>query len=199
MKSTPPAHENIVHLLPHRFVPLHSSHFVVLHLNFFFASTYVVYVPIKSMCGTRETLHMGILDSDQGESPFARPVHHHRGNAQGDHFVYTKNHIDDGLIVCRLLVLPSTFFFRGFSLDMPSSSSLLSVPGIIFLENVSRCGNVVSLFPSDFLSHGILARIAACTAKKRVLFGTCDVDCDSAHTETTLSLPVVAFELLGST
>jgi hypothetical protein len=84
------------------------------------------------MCGTRETLYMGILDSDQGESPFARPVHHHRedvlwpqlvddlaqettnewhcldltraicGKTQGEYSVYTKNHIDDGLIVCRL-------------------------------------------------------------------------------------------------
>ena len=44
----------------------------------------------------------------------------------------------------------------------------------------------------------ILARIAACTAKKRVLFGPRDVDCDSAHAATTLSLPVVAFEMLGS-
>ena len=51
----------------------------------------------------------------------------------------------------------------------------------------------------DFLSHCILARIAACTAKKRVLFGPRDVDCDSAHAATTLSLPVVAFEILGST
>ena len=31
---------------------------------------------------------------------------------------------------------------------MPSSSSLLSVAGIIFLENVWRCGKVESLFPS---------------------------------------------------
>jgi hypothetical protein len=169
--------------------------------------------------------------------------------------------------------------FRGES--MPSSSSLLSVAGIIFLENVWRCVNVVSLFPSavplpthtadcpiravvkrvfrkrgsstseglrpfliiaslqhssnsawlgcfvsvvcplprhwhfasalasphrstslsaypptairlrffdasaaaskDFLSHCILARIADCTDKKRVLFGPRDVGCDSAH------------------
>ncbi len=132
MKNTPPAHENIVHLLPHRFVPLHSSHFVALHLNFFFDATYVFYLPIKSMCGTRETLHIGILGSDQGESPFTRPVHHHRedvlwpqlvddlaqettnewhclgliraicGKAQGEYSVYTMNHIDDGLIACRL-------------------------------------------------------------------------------------------------
>ncbi len=84
------------------------------------------------MCGTRETLHMGILASDQGESPFPRPVHHHGedvlwpqlvdelaqeitdewhcfvraraicGKAQGEHSVYTKNHIDDGFIGCRL-------------------------------------------------------------------------------------------------
>ncbi len=27
---------------------------------------------------TRETLRMGILDSDQGENPFERPVNHHR-------------------------------------------------------------------------------------------------------------------------
>jgi hypothetical protein len=96
-----------------------------LHLNFFFAATYVFYEPINTMCGTRETLHMGILASDQGESPFARPVHHHGedvlwpqlvddlaqeitnewhcfvrtraicGKAQGEHSVYTKNHIDD--------------------------------------------------------------------------------------------------------
>ena len=43
--------------------------------------------------------------------------------------------------------VPPTFFIRGFSLDMPSSSSLLSVAGIIFLVNFWRCGKVVSLFP----------------------------------------------------
>ena len=50
----------------------------------------------------------------------------------------------------------------------------------------------------DFLSHCILSRITVCTAKKRVLLGPRDVDCDSAHAATTLSLPVVAFEMLGS-
>ena len=43
-----------------------------------------------------------------------------------------------------------------------------------------------------------LGRITVYTAKKRVLFGPRDVDCDSAHAATTLSLPVVAFEMLGS-
>ncbi len=50
----------------------------------------------------------------------------------------------------------------------------------------------------DFLSHCILTRITTCTDKKRVLFGTRDVDCDSTHSVTTLSLPVVVFEMLGS-
>ena len=49
-----------------------------------------------------------------------------------------------------------------------------------------------------FLSHCILARIAACTAKKQVLFGPRDVDCDSAHTATNLSLPVDVFVMVGS-
>ena len=44
--------------------------------------------------------------------------------------------------------VPPTFFIRGFILDMPSSSSHLSVSGINFLENVWRCVKVVSLFPS---------------------------------------------------
>jgi hypothetical protein len=51
---------------------------------------------------------------------------------------------------------------------------------------------------NDFLSHCVLARIAVCTAKKRVLFGPHDVDRDSAHAATTLSLPVIVFEMLGS-
>jgi hypothetical protein len=46
-------------------------------LKFLFTATYVFYEPINIMCGTRETLNMGILDSDQGERPFAGPVHHH--------------------------------------------------------------------------------------------------------------------------
>ncbi len=49
-----------------------------------------------------------------------------------------------------------------------------------------------------FLSHCILARITACTAKKRVLFGPRDVDCDSAHAATSPSLPVDAFVMVGS-
>jgi hypothetical protein len=61
-----------------------------------------------------------------------------------------------------------------------------------------RCFDASAAASKDFLSHCILARIAACTAKKRVLFGPRDVDCDSAHAATTLSLPVVAFEMLGS-
>jgi hypothetical protein len=64
--------------IPRHMLNTHSSHFVALHFNFFFAATYVFYVPIKAMCGTREALDMGILVSDQGETPFARPVHHHR-------------------------------------------------------------------------------------------------------------------------
>jgi hypothetical protein len=43
-----------------------------------------------------------------------------------------------------------------------------------------------------------LARITACTAKKRVLFGPRDVDRDSAHAATSLSLPVDAFVMVGS-
>ena len=49
-----------------------------------------------------------------------------------------------------------------------------------------------------FLSHCILARIVSCTAKKRVLFGPLDVDCDSARDATTLSLSVVDFVMVGS-
>jgi hypothetical protein len=47
----------------------------------------------------------------------------------------------------------------------------------------------------DFLSHYILTRITDCTAKKRVLFGSHDVDCDSAHVATTLSLPLSCLEV----
>ena len=39
----------------------HSSYFVALHLNFFFADTYGLNETINAMCGTRETLDMGIL------------------------------------------------------------------------------------------------------------------------------------------
>ena len=59
--------------IPRHMTNTHSSHFVALHLNFFFADTYVFYVPIKAMCGTREALHMGILVSDQGEIPLHVP------------------------------------------------------------------------------------------------------------------------------
>ncbi len=47
----------------------------------------------------------------------------------------------------------------------------------------------------DLLSHCIFPRIVTCTDKKRVLFGPLDVDCDSTHATTTLSLPVVVFEI----
>jgi hypothetical protein len=40
----------------------------------------------------------------------------------------------------------------------------------------------------DFLSHFILTLIVVCTAKKQVLFRSRDVDCDSTHAVTTLSL-----------
>jgi len=52
----------------------------------------------------------------------------------------------------------------------------------------------------DFLSHCKLhlGRITVYTAKKRVLFGPRDVDCDSAHAATSLSLPVDAFVMVGS-
>jgi hypothetical protein len=43
----------------------------------------------------------------------------------------------------------------------------------------------------DFLSHYIWARVEACTAKKRVLFGPRDVDCDSAHVATNFEAPFV--------
>ncbi len=49
-----------------------------------------------------------------------------------------------------------------------------------------------------FLSHCILSRIAVFTAKKRGLFGSRDVDCDSVHADTSLSLPVDAFVMVGS-
>ncbi len=50
--------------------------------------------------------------------------------------------------------VPPTFFIRDFSLDMPSSSNLLSVVGIIFLENVWRlCQCGVPLSKCSSLAH----------------------------------------------
>ena len=51
------------YFLKENFIPLHmlsthSSHVVLLYSNLFFASTYVLYVAINCMCGTRETLDM---------------------------------------------------------------------------------------------------------------------------------------------
>jgi hypothetical protein len=127
--------------------------------------------PIKSMCGTRETLNMGILGSDQGESPFARPIHHHRED------VFWPQLVDD-------LAQETTNEWHCFVLTR-------AICGFRLFDASADASN-------DFLSHCILARIAACTDKKRVLFGPHDVDCDSAHSATTLSLPVVVFEMLGS-
>ena len=47
--------------IPSHMLNTHFSHFVALHLNFFFATTYDFCEPINSTCGTRETLDMGIL------------------------------------------------------------------------------------------------------------------------------------------
>lgn len=47
------------------------------------------------------------------------------------------------------MMMSPTFCIRGLSLVIPSSSSLLSVSGIIFVENVSRCDKVASVFSTS--------------------------------------------------
>ena len=62
------------------------------------------------------------------------------------------------------MMVPPTFCIFDFSLAMFSSSSLLSVAGIIFRVNVWRCGKVVSLSKSSSLAHAhcCLAHARSC-------------------------------------
>ncbi len=63
---------------------------------------------------------------------------------------------------------------------------------------MSHGNDVSSSVSKVFLSHSILTCITTCTSKKRVLFGSHDVGCDSALDVTSLSLSVVAFVMVGS-
>ncbi len=57
--------------------------------------------------------------------------------------------------------------------------------------------SVESILSSKFITEEDVVN-GNVLGSERVLFGPRDVDCDSAHAATTLSLPVVAFEMLGS-
>ena len=69
------------HFLKEIFIPrhmtnTHSSHFVALHLNFFFADTYVFYVPIKDMSRLKSRMKKvgGNLMSDGWQSTSNKTV-----------------------------------------------------------------------------------------------------------------------------
>ena len=112
----------------------HSCQVVLLYSNLFFVSTYVLYVVINCLYGTREALDMTILGSDQWEITFAGPVHDHRDLSTPRITLMMGREIVD-YHPSDMMVSP-TFCIFDYSLAMFSSSSLLSVAEIIFQVNV---------------------------------------------------------------
>jgi hypothetical protein len=102
-----------------------------------------------------------------------------------DSLQHSSNSVWLGYFVSTVSPLPRYWRFTS-ALPSPHRSTTLSEypPTTIRLSFFDVSVDV----RKDFLSHYILVRISVCTVKKRVLFGTRDVDCDSVHTETTLSL-----------
>jgi hypothetical protein len=134
----------------------HFSHFVALHLNFFIAATYDFCEHINAMCGTRETLDMGILR--QHSLPLAE---------------------------ARALCISIAFSTQIHSIVcMPTSGSVFSMHPLLQARSSYHIASWRVLW--------------SVLPKKWVLFGPRDVDCDSAHAVRTLSLPLVAFEMLVS-